>query len=68
MTIPNSRNIIKEWKKSMKDAGYKLTTKTVRKLNLMDFNPQLVSDLMFEHYKDTQTPSPVYARTHKIGY
>lgn len=66
MTIPNSRNIIKEWKKSMKDAGYKLTTKTVRKLNLMDFNPQLVSDLMFEHYKDTQTPSPVYARTHKL--
>lgn len=66
MTIPNSRNIIKEWKKSMDDAGYKLTTKTVRKLNLMDFNPQLVSDLMFEHYKDTQTPSPVYVRTHKL--
>ena len=43
-----------------------LRLKTVRKLNLMDFNPQLVSDLMFEHYKDTQTPSPVYARTHKL--
>lgn len=66
MTIPNSRTIIREWKKAMEDVGYKLTTKTVRKLNLMDFNPQLVSDLMFEHYKDTQTPSPVYARTHKL--
>lgn len=66
MTIPNSRNIIKEWKKSMKDAGYELTTKTVRKLNLMDFNPQIVSDLMFPHYADNQTPSPVYARTHKL--
>ena len=66
MTIPNSRTIIKEWKKAMEDVGYKLTTKTVRKLNLMDFNPQLVSDLMFEHYKDTQTPSPVYVRTHKL--
>lgn len=66
MTIPNSRNIIKEWKKSMKDAGYKLTTKTVRKLNLMDFNPQIVSDLMFPYYADNQTPSPVYARTHKL--
>ena len=66
MTIPNSRNIIKEWKKSMKDAGYELTTKTVRKLNLMDFNPQIVSDLMFPYYADNQTPSPVYARTHKL--
>ena len=66
MIIPNSKSIIKEWKKVMEDVGYKLTTKTVRKLNLMDFNPQLVSDLMFEHYKDTQTPSPVYVRTHKL--
>lgn len=66
MTIPNSRNIIKEWKKSMEDAGYKLTTKTVRKLNLMDFNPQLVSDVMFKDFVDSKVSAPVYARTHKL--
>ena len=66
MTIPNSRNIIKEWKKSMEDAGYELTTKTVRKLNLLDFNPQLVSDLMFKDFVDSKVSTPVYARTHKL--
>lgn len=66
MIIPNSKSIIKEWKKSMEDAGYKLTTKTVRKLNLMDFNPQLVSDVMFKDFVDSKVSAPVYARTHKL--
>ena len=66
MIIPNSKSIIKEWKKVMEDVGYKLTTKTVRKLNLMDFNPQIVSDLMFKDFVDSKVSAPVYARTHKL--
>lgn len=66
MRMPSSRNIIKDWKKLMNGAGYELTKKTVRKLNLLDFNADIVSDFMFKDFVDAKVSSPVYARTHKF--
>lgn len=63
MTLPSSKTIIKEWNKFSDELGYKLSTKQLRKLNLLDFNKSIVQTYMFDQFEDNNNPSYIYQKT-----
>lgn len=60
MRMPSSRTIIREWKNLAESVGFSEVDMRSRKLNLMDFNPYCVSKCMFDGFKDSNKPSPVF--------
>ena len=60
MRMPSSRKIIKAWKDLAESVGFSEIDMRSRKLNLLDFNPYCVSKCMFDGFKDSNKPSPVF--------
>lgn len=63
MTLPSAKTIIKEWNKIANDLGYTLTDKRLRNLNLLNFNPSIVQNYMFDQFEDNNNQSYIYQKT-----
>ena len=63
MTLPSSKTIIREWNKITGNLGYTLTDKRLRNLNLLNFNPSIVQNYMFDQFEDNNNQSYIYQKT-----
>ena len=63
MTVPSAKNIIKEWKKYLKDLGYKEETVRQRSLPEIDYNADIIKNYMFDGFNDKNAMTTMYSKT-----